>query len=102
MEARIDPLDLIKNQDTDAYKWATAFVQTIEEHKIVIDQGLMIGWFANAIMCMHDKLYNTKIKHLEATCERYKNALKQAAEYWDKDDCNGMAGEICKNALEGK
>jgi hypothetical protein len=86
MEARIDPMELVKNQDTNAYKWALAFVQTIEEHKIVIDQSTMISWFANAIMCMHDKLYNTKIAQLEATCERYKKALEW---YGDLDNWVG-------------
>lgn len=34
---------------TDAMKWATAFCQAIEKHNTVIDEELMLGWFANAI-----------------------------------------------------
>lgn len=54
----IDPLDLVKEQNTDAQKWAKAFMDTKEKNNFVIDEALMIGWFANAIMTMNDKLKN--------------------------------------------
>ena len=34
---------------TDAFKWAEAFQQIVVDKGLVIDEGLMIGWFANAI-----------------------------------------------------
>jgi len=42
---------------TDATIWATAFVEHLKRNRWKIediDEGLMIGWFANAIMAMHD------------------------------------------------
>ena len=62
---RIDQIDLVKTQDVDAQKWAQSFMQTITEHKIEIDESLMISWFANAIMVMHDRLHHKKINPLE-------------------------------------
>jgi hypothetical protein len=41
----------------DARAWAKFFVATAKEQKWCIDdidEGLMIGWFANAMMAMHD------------------------------------------------
>ena len=50
-----DP-DLLKECGTDAAKWAKAFCQITEKNQCVIDEDLMIGWFANAIMNTHDQL----------------------------------------------
>lgn len=33
----------------DAMKWAIAFVQYMKKHEFEIDEGLMVGWFANAM-----------------------------------------------------
>lgn len=41
----------------DAQAWAKFFMQTVAETpEIVIDEALMICWFANAMMAMHDYL----------------------------------------------
>ena len=45
------------NFDGDAQKWAKFFIKTKEDNNWTvddIDEGLMIGWFANAIMEMND------------------------------------------------
>jgi len=34
---------------TDAMEWAKAFVQFKAKHDFVIDEDLMVGWFANAM-----------------------------------------------------
>jgi len=40
----------------DAKVWAEEFVKLLKEKpSIEIDEGLMIGWFANAIMAGYDK-----------------------------------------------
>lgn len=41
--------DLLKLLDDDAGKWATAFCQIAKKLGHDIDEGWMIGWFANAI-----------------------------------------------------
>lgn len=53
-EKPIDVQELIDSRDTNAGKWAKAFLAT--HPNCGIDEGTMIGWFANAIMTMHDKL----------------------------------------------
>lgn len=45
---------LIAALGDDATKWAAAFCQHAERIGHVIDEGWMIGWFANAIECSHD------------------------------------------------
>jgi hypothetical protein len=41
----------------DAMAWAKFFMQTKAENPdLVIDEALMVGWFANAMMAMHDHL----------------------------------------------
>ena len=42
-------IDLVKNQDTDANKWASAFMAKIEREFPGVDHGTMLAWFANAI-----------------------------------------------------
>ena len=38
----------------DAQVWAKEFIRIKNEVNFEIDEGLMIGWFANAIMAGHD------------------------------------------------
>lgn len=41
----------------DAQAWAKFFMQTMKENpSIVLDESLMVTWFANAMMAMHDHL----------------------------------------------
>ena len=51
------------HSNPDAQAWAEFFVKTKEENNWEIkdiDEGLMIGWFANAMMAMNDHIYQTK------------------------------------------
>ena len=41
--------ELLQACGTDAARWAAAFQQKIVDAGKPIDEGLMIGWFANAI-----------------------------------------------------
>ncbi len=45
--------DLSIHTNPDAQAWAKFFCKT---HPGVLDEGIMIGWFANAMMAMHDYL----------------------------------------------
>ena len=42
--------ELLAHCGYDAPKWAQAFCEHVELHKPELDEGYMIGWFANAIM----------------------------------------------------
>ena len=47
-----DPGKLVEDKITDAMLWAKAFVYTMKNNNWTpkdIDEGLMVGWFANAI-----------------------------------------------------
>jgi len=51
------------HSNTDAQMWAKYFIKIKEKNnwKIEdIDEELMLGWFANAMMAMHDHIYQTK------------------------------------------
>lgn len=56
--------DLIKQQDTDAMKWALAFKRIIIENEFTIDdmkdESYMVGWFANAMMTQYDWIQGQK------------------------------------------
>lgn len=47
------------SHNPDAAKWAEAFKQTFPAQPLAEDEGLMLGWFANAMMAMHDYLLFT-------------------------------------------
>jgi hypothetical protein len=58
---KLGPEDLVKTQCYDAAKWADAFCEMYPQ----MEWDVMVGWFANAIMCCHDSLHNKKITPLQ-------------------------------------
>ena len=53
--------DLSIHQNPDAAAWAKFFIETVNKHpNYVIDEEIMIGWFSNAMMAMHDHLLGIK------------------------------------------
>jgi len=49
----------LDRSSTDANHWAKAFVQSMKENNLKledIDEGLMIGWFANYWAAVNDPL----------------------------------------------
>jgi hypothetical protein len=75
------------HNNPDAQAWAKFFIDTLAEqrwHIEDIDEALMIGWFANAMMAMH---YHTKRKWVELTDEEirdvYQNYLDNPDDTWD-------------------
>lgn len=53
-----DNVGLRLQGEFDAVVWAREFLHIIVEPKIEIDEGLMIGWFSNAIMAGYDYARN--------------------------------------------
>ena len=61
--------DLSIHQNPDAKVWARFFIQTMEEKSWSlddIDEEFMIGWFANAMMAMHDHIYTKQLLEHDA------------------------------------
>ncbi len=51
--------DLNIHTNPDARAWAKFFMETVNENpNYVIDEEIMIVWFSNAMMAMHDHLLN--------------------------------------------
>jgi hypothetical protein len=40
----------------DAREWARFFMESLAKHGGPVDEGMMIGWFSNAMMAMHDHM----------------------------------------------
>ncbi len=60
--------ELVKTQNRDAGKWAQAFIETCQKNDTKAmheDFGYVVGWFANAMMAMHDSIHNNEIKLLK-------------------------------------
>ena len=94
-----DPVELIKKQNIDAREWAKSFVYTIKKNRTKFpEEGdcekYMIGWFASAIMVMHDKLHNEKITKLQ---EQLKEAVS-IIEFIDNVDF-GYCGTSCDSRI---
>lgn len=66
----IDPMDLVKQQSRDAHLWAKSFMSLYGNRLNEIDEGLMIGWFANAMMAMYDSIHNREIYKLKQQLKR--------------------------------
>lgn len=55
--------DMSIHHNPDAAAWAKFFMETIEDNpNINIDEALMVGWFANAMMAMYDYTLSTMHK----------------------------------------
>ena len=66
----VDEKKLIGNMD--ARVWAEEFVRLINSSSgIDIDEGLMIGWFANAIMTGHDSGKKEKVTETLPSRDKY-------------------------------
>ena len=50
------------NGTTDAAVWASEFMRLFGQRLNEIDEGLMIGWFANAIMAGYDHAARTALE----------------------------------------
>jgi hypothetical protein len=51
--------DMAIHKNPDASAWAKFFCEINPPEKTGLDEGLMIAWFANAMMAMHDHIMNT-------------------------------------------
>ena len=81
------------HRNPDAKAWADFFVSTFPG--LADKHELMIGWFANAMMAMHDHL---KAQQPEFCCEHSYKVAKQAA--WDARDlthCKCDHNEYCEH-----
>jgi len=75
----------MSKRDWDGKQWAEYFVQTLEDNGWTIediDESLMLGWFANAQMGMHDRItaerdrLRVQVRELEGCCGEYENQIK--------------------------
>jgi hypothetical protein len=74
-----EDIDLPLNCDRDAARWAREFIQEFKAHPvggIVVDEGLMIAWFANAMMCGEDT-YRWRTESTKAVANKPLNESTQ-------------------------
>ena len=76
--SKLDPIDLVKKQSRDGAEWAKYFIDMHGDKLNGIDEDDMRGWFCNAMMSVHDSLYNNEIKTLETKYKRLKTLYKEA------------------------
>ncbi len=76
------------HEDMDAQRWAKEFMQILDaHHNIEVDEGFMLGWFANAIMCGYDtanRRGDAEIASLKV--RRDETGAKLSAEVLQNDD----------------
>lgn len=73
------------HSDPDARRWAREFVETAigmlnrggNPHAMLRDEDWLHGWFANAMMAMHDHCCRESTKQRRALTESYENREKQ-------------------------
>lgn len=68
----MEPGKFLQAVGTDAYKWADAFMQIWGDKLQEVSHGLMIGWFANAMVTQHDKA-TAEIERLRGENAEYKS-----------------------------
>lgn len=70
---KVDPLATM-----DAKVWAEEFMRLFGDKRQEIDEGLMIAWFANAIM----RGYDEGVRKHRNTFDQAREALKLALDYY--------------------
>jgi len=68
-----DPIVLVKEQSRDADAWARMFC----ENTGFEDIDLARAWFANAMMAMHDSIFNNEYEQLEEKTKVLVDALER-------------------------
>lgn len=64
--------DMSIHSNPDAQAWAKFFMETIKfKSDLVIDESLMLGWFANAMMAMHDHIKQVEPEVSQPVAEGY-------------------------------
>ena len=88
-------------QSTNALKWAEAFIEHKHRNSWTaedIDEGLMLGWFANAMMVRHDRVKSdTRKATLDTIKEMRDDRIKRANAVWD----NPIGHSAALNDLQG-
>ena len=51
--------DMSIHTNPDARAWAKFFMETYAKNPGVVEEATMTGWFANAMMAMHDHIKGT-------------------------------------------
>lgn len=97
--------DMSIHTNPDARVWAKFFMETWEKiGRPLPDEEMMIGWFANAMMAMHDHLKPNEaadlITALRADNEKLRAALKDCIEVLDDLKWSTEAVERARAALE--
>lgn len=70
------------NEDIDAARWAKEFIDQFTGYSVggnTIDEGLMLGWFANAIMAGYDRAQRTNSAVSETVTH-----IDHPARHWDR------------------
>lgn len=79
--------DLLKKQSRDAYSWAHATTLALHQYSgVSIDQEYLHTIFANAMMSMHDSIYNNEIQSLQSQLKKAEEVLS-----WYADPQNQIA-----------
>lgn len=70
---------LVQEQNADAYQWARATKAALWAlHGAEIPHDYLVTIFANAVMTMHDRVYNSRVRPLE---EKLRETEKNRDEY---------------------
>jgi hypothetical protein len=48
--------DLSIHTNPNAVAWAKFFMESLKKHGGEVDEEMMVGWFSNAMMAMHDHM----------------------------------------------
>jgi hypothetical protein len=77
------------HSNPDAQAWAKFFMATVKEKEWCIDdidEGLMLGWFANAMMAMHDHLKREWVGLTDADKRWAFDETQEGGGFWEFAD----------------
>jgi|688.fasta_scaffold246909_5 hypothetical protein len=81
--------DMSIHQNPDAQAWAKFFIETTKDmdRDAFRDEEYMIGWFANAMMAMHDHLLGIRFHngdHIEYEMNEFLKKQERLGEEFEK------------------
>jgi len=98
--------DMSIHSNRSGKDWAKFFCETLEKKSTNVIktynrkdvEEIMTGWFCNAMMAMHDSIYNNEIKQLKADLKREQECVDKYADYgfvFEDDDMENLIINIC-------
>lgn len=95
--------DMSIHSNPDAKAWAEFFNEClVKRGEQPLDPDLMLAWFANAMMAMHDHIYQVKVPELKKENSALRERVKELEKHLESaaKTAHARADDFCYGSFE--